>query len=67
MSSDAFTTLPPTNNLMQMLNAVRVAAVNANHPGAITYDPFTVLVPQQISTMQMLNAIRLALDGELQS
>jgi len=67
MSSEAFTTFPPTDNFMQMLNAVRVAAVNANHPGAITYDPFDVLVPQRISTMQMLNAIRLALEGELQS
>jgi len=52
---------------MQMLNAIRVAAVNANHPGTITYDPFKVLVPQYISTMQMLNAIRLALEGEVQS
>jgi hypothetical protein len=52
---------------MQMLNAVRVAAVNANHPGTITYDPFKVLVPQNISAMQMLNAIRLALEGEIQS
>lgn len=52
---------------MQMLNAVRVAAVNANHPGTITYDPFEVLVPQHISAMQMLNAIRLALEGEIQS
>lgn len=67
MSSEAFDTLPPTNSTMQMLNAVRVAAVNANHPGAITYDPFTVLVPSSISAMQMLNAIRLALEGELQS
>jgi hypothetical protein len=67
MSSEAFDTLPPTSNTMQMLNAVRVAAVNANHPGTITYDPFKVLVPQNISAMQMLNAIRLALEGEIQS
>lgn len=67
MSSQAFTTLPPTDNLMQMLNAIRVAAVNLNYPGSITYDPFSIIVPQSINTMQMLNAIRLALEGEVQS
>ena len=67
MSSEAFNTLPPTTSTMQMLNAVRVAAVNSNYPGTITYDPFDVLVPQHISAMQMLNAIRLAIEGEIQS
>lgn len=67
-SSDAFTQLPKASiSTMQMLNAIRVAAVNANHPGTITYDPFEVLVPQHISTMQMLDAIRLAIEGEVQS
>lgn len=67
MSSAAFTTLPPTTHLMQMLNALRVAAVNANYPGSITYDPFTTGVPAHISVMQMLEAIRLAIEGEVQT
>lgn len=67
-SSDAFTQLPKQNiSTMQMLNAIRVAAVNANNPGTITYDPFEVLVPSYISTMQMLDAIRRAIEGEVQT
>ena len=49
----------------QMLNAIRVAYVNASNPGAISYDPLAV-PPPDISRAQLLNAIRLAIGGESQ-
>lgn len=67
MTSEAFTKLPPTGDTRRMLNAIRVAAVNANYPGRITYDPFQVLVPAHISEMMLLESIRLAIEGEEQT
>lgn len=57
---------PPQVSADQMWNAIRVAFVNRNHAGAITYDPL-VVPPPRISAMQMLNAVRLAAGGELQA
>jgi hypothetical protein len=51
---------------MQMWNAIRVAFVNRNHAGAITYDSLTT-PPPKVNLMTMLNAVRLAAGGQLQS
>lgn len=51
---------------MQMWNAIRVAFVNLNHPGLITYDPLTT-PPPKVNLMTMLNAVRLAAGGAIQS
>lgn len=51
---------------LTMWNAIRVAFVNLNHAGAITYDPLAVPHPP-VSMLTMLNAVRLAAGGELQT
>jgi len=49
-----------------LLNAIRVALVNKNHPGTITYDPLTV-PPPPVSPQTLMYACFKAAEGQIQS
>lgn len=57
---------PPPVSVQTLWNAIRVAFVNRNHPGAITYNPLAV-PPPEVSVQTLIYAALLAAQGELQS
>ncbi len=57
---------PPPVSVQTLWNAIRVALVNKNHPGTITYDPLTVL-PPPVSVQTLIYACLKAAEGEIQS
>lgn len=59
--------LPSKVNTMMLLNACRVAQVNRNYAGVITYDPLDTLTPSGVDMNRMLYAWYRATQGELQT
>jgi hypothetical protein len=57
---------PPPVSVQHLINAVRVALVNLNHPGTITYDPLTTPPPPVCNQVLIYNAY-LAAQGQIQS
>ena len=67
MPSESQTLLtPPPVDTQHLLNAIRVALVNLNHPGTITYDPLTK-PPPPVSPQTLYYAIYRAALGDIQS
>jgi hypothetical protein len=58
--------VPPPVSIQTLWNAIRVAFVNRNHPGAISYNPLTV-PPPNVSVQTLIYAALKAAQGELQS
>jgi hypothetical protein len=58
--------VPPNVSLATLTNALRVAFVNKNHPGAITYDPL-LTPPPMVSYDTLWYAVLLAAQGQIQS
>jgi len=58
--------VPPPIDPNWLINAIRVAFVNANHPGAITYNPLTTPSPPE-DTGTLWWAVYRAAQGQLQS
>ena len=57
---------PPPVSTQHLINAVRVALVNLNHPGTITYDPLAT-PPPPVSPQTLIYNAYLAAGGQLQS
>jgi len=58
--------VPPEVSFARLINAIRVAFVNQNHPGAIGYDPITTPEPM-VSIKTLWYNVLLAVQGQLQT
>jgi hypothetical protein len=58
--------VPPPVSPNWLINAIRVALVNTNHPGAITYDPLAK-PPPPVNTATLWWGVYNAAQGQLQS
>ncbi len=57
---------PPPVSTQHLINAVRGALVNLNHPGTITYDPLAT-PPPPVSPQTLIYNNYLAAQGQIQS
>jgi hypothetical protein len=58
--------VPPPVSVPTLWNAIRVAFVNQNHPGSITYDPLSV-PPPPVSVETLIYGALQASQGQQQS